>query len=113
MTPDTGRNPGLPIWTYGYALTPPIARDRMGPMLTLLDDGHTQARRVSRTWESRLVSVDDVTHILVVCDTPDRHLGINRLLEAELTRLKAPFVVTGPVLIQGGSHPETPAPSDP
>jgi hypothetical protein len=108
MRPGTGHDPRLPIWTYGYALTPPIARDRIGPLAVLLDDGHTEARRVSRTWEGRLVDQDEVTHILVVCDTSDRDLAINRLLERELGRLEAPFLVTESVLIQGSSGPRVP-----
>jgi len=87
------------IWTYGYVLVPPIARDRMGPMEVLLHDGHTQAVLGARTWEGRLINGDDITHILVVSDRPEQNLEVNLLLEAELNRLKAPFEVTEAVVV--------------
>jgi hypothetical protein len=113
MKPDIGRDPSLPIWTYGYALIPPIARDRMGPMEILLDDGHTKARRASRTWEGRLIDGEGVSHIMVVCDTPDRNLEINGFLEAELARLEALYLVTESILVQRGSGQAPAGASDP
>lgn len=106
-----GRSP-LPrrIWAYGYALVPPVARWRLGPMEALLDDGHEKAVVAARTWEGRLINGDDITHILVVCDTPDQHAEVNRRLEAELERLNAPFALSLALAIDGrpgtGSMPD-------
>jgi hypothetical protein len=102
MTFDEGNAPRGPIWTYGYALVPPITRDRMGPMEALLDQGHAEAVLAALIWEGRLVNGNDITHILVVSDRPDQDLGVNQLLEAELNRLEAPFVITRAVAVGGG-----------
>lgn len=97
--------PRRAIWTYGYALMPPIARDRLGPMKALLDDGHAKATLAALIWEGRLINGNDITHILVVSDRPDQDLEVNQLLEAELNRLEAPFAITGAVAIGGVSDP--------
>ncbi|TVP59481.1 MAG: hypothetical protein EA351_01505 [Gemmatimonadales bacterium] len=94
MKTKEDRIPRRDIWTYGYVLVPPVARDRMGPMEVLLKNGHESADLSKLTWEGRLINGDDITHILVVSDRPDRDLEINRLLEAELSRLEAPFAIT-------------------
>jgi hypothetical protein len=97
--------PHRDIWTYGYVLVPPITRDRMGPMEALLEGGHTKARLAALTWEGRLVNGNDITHILVVSDTPDQNLEINQQMEAELHRLEAPFAVTAAMAVGGASTP--------
>jgi len=97
--------PHRDIWTYGYVLVPPIARDRMGPMETLLEGGHTKARLAFLTWEGRLVNGGDITHILVVSDSPDQDLEINQQMEAELNRLEAPFAITAAVAVGGHTRP--------
>jgi hypothetical protein len=102
---DEGRIPRRAIWIYGYALIPPIARDRMGPMKALLDDGHAKARLATLIWEGRLINGDDVTHILVVSDRPDQDLEVNQRLEAELNRLETSFAITLSVAIGAGSAP--------
>lgn len=102
---DESSIPGRAIWTYGYALIPPVARDRMGPMEALLDEGHTKARLAAQTWEGRLINGDDITHILVVTDRPDQDLEVNKLLEAELNRLEAPFAITRAMAVAARSGP--------
>jgi hypothetical protein len=89
-----GRSHHRALWAYGYQLVPPVARDRMGPLEALLDEGHAKAVLAALTWEGRLINGDDITHILVVSDRPDQDLPVNRLLEAELNRLEAPFAIT-------------------
>jgi hypothetical protein len=108
MKPEEGSVPHGAVWAYGYAFAPPIARHRVGPMEALLDDGHEQARLAARIWEGRLIDGDDVTHILVVSDRPDQDLEVNRLLEAELSRLEAPFAITAAIAIGGDSGPGRP-----
>jgi hypothetical protein len=104
---NEGSIPRRAIWTYGYALTPPVARDRMGPMRTLLDEGHEKARLASEVWEGRFVNGDGITHILVVSDRPDQDLEVNHLLEAELERLHAPFAMTRALAVGPAADPRT------
>lgn len=108
MTPDRGSVPHHDVWAYGYVFTPPIARQRMGPVEALLNDGRAKARLAAHTWEGRLINGDDVTHILVISDRPDQDLEVNELLEAELDRLGAPFAITEAVQVGGDSGPGVP-----
>jgi len=102
---DEASTPRPTIWSYGYALIPPIARDRMGPMGALLHEGHAKARLAAQTWEGRFINGNEITHILVVSDRPDQDLEVNQLLEAELNRLQAPFAITRAVAIGGVDEP--------
>jgi hypothetical protein len=97
--------PGRALWAYGYELAPPVARDRMGGIQTVLDEGHLEARLSLHTWEGRFINGDDITHILVVCDSPHQGLTVNRKLEAELVRLEAGFSVTEPLEVVHGHQP--------
>jgi hypothetical protein len=92
-----GRPRRPPIWTYGYVFTPPIARNRIGPIEALLVHGGSRARLDSHIWEGRLVNGVVITHILVVSDSPAQDLEVNELLAAELDRLEAPFVLTASI----------------
>jgi hypothetical protein len=102
MNPEKSRIPRISIWTYGYALTPPVPRDRMGPVKSLLADGQAEARLDALIWEGRLINGADITHILVVSDRPDQDLDINHRVEAELRRLDAPFSLTRAISLPGG-----------
>lgn len=98
--------PGRALWAYGYELAPPVERDRMGGIQSVLDEGHLQAKLASQTWEGRFVNGDHITHILVVCDSPHQGLKVNRNLEAELVRLEAGFSVTAPLeVVHGPQRP--------
>jgi hypothetical protein len=102
MEQEKRRIPGPALWAYGYELAPPVARDRMGGIQSVLDEGHSEARLASHTWEGRFVNGDDITHILVVSDSPHQGLEVNRRLEAELVRLEAGFSVTAPLEVAHG-----------
>jgi len=91
--------PPREVWAYGYQISPPLGRDRLGMIENLVDEEHTNAKLGARTWQGRLVVEEQVTHILVVSDSPDQDLEVNRRLEAELTRLEAPFSVTASVAV--------------
>lgn len=94
------RNRGLPprtIWAYGYEIAPPLAPARLRSIERLLDGEHSHAKGSDRTWASRFVVEERVTHILVVSDSPDQHLAINRRLEEELEKMEAGFSITPPV----------------
>lgn len=70
---------------------------RLRALERLLEDEQTIAKREARTWSSRFVVDERVTHILVVSDSQDQGLDINRRLESELARLKAAYSVSPPV----------------
>jgi hypothetical protein len=84
------------VWAYGYEIDPPVALDRLGTIESLVEEEHASAKVGERTWQGRLVVDEKVTHILVVSDTPDQDLDVNRRLEAELKRLNALFLVSPP-----------------
>ena len=100
-------DPDRALWAFGYELTPPVARDRMEGIQSVLDERHSEAALASQTWEGRFVNGDHVTHILVVSDSPDQDLEVNRKLEAELVRLEAGFSITAPLRVgrAAGSAP--------
>lgn len=96
-----GPPPGT-IWAYGYEISPPMPPSRLRSLEKLLDDEQSSAKLEARTWSSRFVVDERVTHILVVSDSADQGLDINRKLESELARLQAAYSVTPPVPLSGG-----------
>ena len=91
--------PSGEVWAYGYEITPPLARERLRMIENLVEEEHANAKSGARTWQGRLVVEEQVTHILVVSDSPDQDLEVNRRLETELRRLEALFSVTAPVAL--------------
>lgn len=87
------------IWTYAYEIVPPQAEDGLGTIKTLLEDEHADAQRGARTWAGRVVLKQQITHILVVSDSPEQNRGVNRRLEAELKELKMGFSMTAPMSV--------------
>lgn len=82
---------------YAYQLVPPQTQDRLDAIRALLDQEHAVARSGARTWQSRLVSEEHVTHILVVCDSAAQDLEVNRRVEEALRALEMGFSVTAPM----------------
>lgn len=72
---------------------------RLRALEKLLEDEQSIAKREARTWSSRFVVDERVTHILVVSDSEDQGLDINRKLESELERLEAAYSVSPPVAV--------------
>lgn len=98
-----------PLWAYAYQLLPPRATDRMSSILELVDQENANALRNTRTWTARLVAEPQVTHVLVLSDTPDLDRDMNRRLEAKLRDLDVRFTVTLPMRVDEPSpDPETP-----
>jgi hypothetical protein len=87
------------IWAYAYQLVPPQGEHRLDTIQALLDHAHSDAQRVARTWVGRVVTEQQITHILVVSDSPLRNRGVNRRLEAELKQLNVGFSVTAPLAV--------------
>lgn len=89
------------MWAYGYLITPPQSEERLGEIQSLLDSAHTHAKDRAHTWEGRFVHEDQVTHILVVADSPDQHRDVNKKLESALNALEAGYSITAPLAVTG------------
>lgn len=94
--------PPTGIWAYGYEIAPALPLHRLGLIETLVGEEQVRAKQSARKWEGRLVSEEQVTHILVVSDSPDQGLEVNQKLEAELARLQARFSLSTPLQVE---HP--------
>jgi len=98
--PDQKRTPPpKTIWAYAYQILPPQGAKRLHAIKTLLDHAHTEAQRGERTWTGRVVVEEQITHILIVSDSPEQNHEVNRQLEAKLQELKAGFAITVPVAV--------------
>jgi hypothetical protein len=106
----SGKPPGEePLWAYAYQLLPPRATDRMSTILELVDQENADALRNARAWTARLVAEPQVTHVLVLSDSPELDHDMNRRLEARLRELDVRFTVTLPMRVdEPSTEPETP-----
>lgn len=93
------------LWAYAYEIVPPPADDQLAAIRTLLEHEHSEARRAARTWTGRLVHDPQVTHILVVSDSPDQRRDINRRLEGRLKQMQAAFSLTVPMAVADDKAP--------
>ena len=96
------KNRGKPvktIWAYAYQIVPPQTEQGLRTIKVLLKREHSDARGEERTWVGRLVYDPSITHILVVSDSPELDLDVNRRLEAQLKMLKATFLITAPLAV--------------
>jgi hypothetical protein len=100
-TRDGQRPPGN-TWAYGYEISPPMTPERLAIIERLLEEEHSIARLETRTWQARFVTEEQVTHVLVVSDSPDQQRDINRRLEEELGKLQAAFSLTPATLVPAG-----------
>ncbi len=89
------------IWTYAYQIVPSQAEDRLRSLKALLDDEHTDAMREDRTWVGRMVLERQITHILVVSDSPDLDGQANTRLQAGLKELNVAYSITVPMPVAG------------
>lgn len=87
-------SPSRATWAYGYEISPPMTQARLRAIEQLLEQEHSRATVQTRTWQGTFVVEEQVTHILVVSDSPDQKLEINRMLESELGKLDAAFSLT-------------------
>ena len=105
------KGPGPPknLWAYAYEIAPPKTADHMKVIEAFLEEEYAQAKQAARTWRGHLVCEQQVTHILVVSDTPDQGGEANRRLERHLKALKAGFSRTVPMPLSD-DDPAFPAP---
>jgi len=87
------------IWAYAYQILPPQPAARLHTINTLLDHAHAEAQRNARTWTGRVVVEEQVTHILIVSDSPEQNHEANQKLEAKLQELNAGFAITVPIAV--------------
>ena len=92
---------GRTLWAYGYEVIPPHREQGMAVLRDLLDQEHGHAAREARTWTARLITEQQVTHVLIVSDSPELDAEINKRLETELRALGVDFLVTLPVPVRG------------
>ena len=104
-----GSNAPKTLWAYAYEIVPPKTADHMKVIEAFLEEEHAQAKQTARTWRGQLVCEQQVTHILVVSDTPDQGGEINRRLERRLKALKAGYSRTVPMALSD-DNPAPPAP---
>ena len=103
--------PPKTIWAYAYQIMPPQEAKRLHEIKGLLDHAHTEAQRGARTWTGRVVVEEQVTHILIVSDSPEQNHEVNRRLEAKLQELNAGFTVTMPIAVADDLDAGVPQPS--
>ena len=101
--PPPASLPKKGLWAYAYEIVPPQPEDRLRSINALLDRERAEARNGARTWESRVVVEDHITHILVVSDSPQQDREVNRRVEAELRDLSAGFSITAPMAVADDS----------
>ena len=91
----------LNLFAYAYLVVPKQAESRLDGIRAIIERENTAAEGAARIWTGRLVQENRITHILVVSDSSEQDLDINRLLETELKRMKAEFFLTNPMAIPG------------
>jgi hypothetical protein len=96
---EDGDSSGRTLWAYGYEMTPPHREQGMAALRSILEQEHGDAARKARTWTARLITEQQVTHVLIVSDSPELDLEINQKLETELRALGVEFLITVPVPI--------------
>jgi hypothetical protein len=99
MPDNKATPPPKTIWAYAYQILPPQGAERLRAITTLLDHAHTEAQRDARTWTGRVVVEEQVTHILIVSDSPEQNHEVNQRLEAKLQELKTGFSITVPIAV--------------
>lgn len=96
----TGPAPAA-LWAYAYRMEPPQTEARMALIRALVDEENGEAKRGARKWTARLVVEPQVTHVLIVSDTPELLQEGNRKLEAELEASGVRFSLTVPMRVGG------------
>jgi hypothetical protein len=93
------------IWAYAYHIIPPQIAGRLRTIKTLLDHEHADAQGGGQTWVGRMVLEQQITHILVVSDSPEQSCEANRRLEAALKELKVEFSIGAPMVVADDAGP--------
>jgi hypothetical protein len=89
------------LWAYAYLIIAPRAEYQLDGIRTIVEQENVNVKGGPRIWAGRLVLEKQLTHILVVCDSPEQNLKINLALEAELRSMNAEFFLTEAMTIPG------------
>jgi hypothetical protein len=95
-----GRSP-RDLWAYAYLIIAPQSENQLDVIRMMVDKENSDAEGGPRIWAGRMVLEKRLTHILIVCDSPEQNRKINLLLEAELRRMQAEFFLTEAMTIPG------------
>jgi hypothetical protein len=93
------------MWTYAYRIVPPQAEHRLSTIKALLEHEQADARRKALTWVGRVVLEEQITHIMVVSDSPERSREANGRLEAEFKALAVGYSISAPMLVEHDAEP--------
>jgi hypothetical protein len=94
------------LWAYGYEMLAPHHDGRIADIRGLLDRQNAAAVRDGRRWTARLVTTR-LVHVLIVSESPELDLDINRTLETELARLGVQYLMTSPMRVSDESDTGT------
>jgi hypothetical protein len=92
------------LWAYAYQIVPAQPENRLSSIRAILEQEHTDALLRARTWAGRVVFEHQITHILVVSDSPRQNQEVNRRLESELQGMDAGFSMTVPMSVDGDAE---------
>jgi hypothetical protein len=92
-------------WAYAYVITPPIPEDRVPQIAAVLEAANAAAVKATHTWRGNYVVEPQITHILVVSDSPTLDHDINRSLESGLKKLKIGYTITTPMALEDDAPP--------
>ncbi len=87
-------SPPEPRWAYAYRIARPGSSPPLETIELLLDSAHATALQQKRIWTGRIVVEREITHLLIVADSPSQRRKINRRLAEELNDMGAEFSVT-------------------
>jgi hypothetical protein len=96
------QGPPKALWAYAYEITPPESEERLRAIEGILEQVRTAARATARSWTARVVLEERLTHILVVSDSREQDLDLNRQLEVELAALQVGYQITVPMAATDG-----------
>jgi hypothetical protein len=94
------------LWAYAYQMLPPSKARRTDGVRALLEEENLEAKRNQRTWTAKLIQEQQVTHVLIVSDSPEQDGEANRRLEAKLKELNVPFARTVPLPVVEETEPD-------
>jgi hypothetical protein len=94
------------LWAYGYEVVALRPAGRMAEIMGVLERQNAAAARDGRTWTARLVTTR-LVHVMIVSESPELDLAINRTLEAELAQLGVQYLVTAPMRVSSEVDTET------
>jgi hypothetical protein len=87
------------VWAYTYRLKCPPPAEHLQELERILAEEHAAAKSRAGTWSAQLVSTEQVSHILIVADSPQLDSEVNRRIEAVLQRLGTGFDTTLPLIV--------------